>query len=258
MSEADNNPAVTKTAEQTAAEAAAAAAKTLAVITAIKAKFNNSVDVIDAKFAFRKVENKVEEEVNGEKVVKTIVTKRPTVELKIPRPSFEGIIDILQKGVEPDATITQKKQLDLLFEAIQDVVLNRAREIVNETEDINQDNFPIDQLSWEAIANLPKAERRGGGIAAETWKDFVADYIEVMPKVTGKTKERIEAATKLFLNKFSTIKTDKPVLQLLKGQLALYLNNTGKGEEFEQCVEFLVDKATTLIEADSTKLLDNL
>ena len=122
--------------------------------TPIVANYDNTVDFIAAKFHFKKT--KVEE--TGEDY------KRPTVELeKLPVPSVEGVIAILQSG---------GKQLDLLMEAVQNIVLDRARELVNEKEDINAENFPYDQLSWEKIATLPKAERRGGGISKETWEEF--------------------------------------------------------------------------------------
>ena len=79
-----------------------------------------------------------------------------------------------------------------------------------------------------------------------------------MPTVAGKSKESVELAAKVFLTKFSTCKTNKPVLKLLKDQLALYISNTTQGEAFASCVEFLDEKAKTLIETDTTNLLSAL
>lgn len=208
------------------------------VAATIKTNFDNKVDVIDTKFHFKKVTDEAGNE-----------SKRPTVEIKLPRPSVEGIVSILEKG---------GKELELLLEAVSDVVLQRAREIINDKEDINQDNFPMDQLSWEAIANLPKAERRGGGISKETWEDFAKDYIAIMPAVTGKPTDKVALAAKVFLNKFNAVKTDKKVLALLKGQLALYVTSSPNAEQFVDCVDFLDKKAQTLIEADSSNLLEAL
>lgn len=209
------------------------------VVAAIKANFNNLVDVVDTKFHFKKITD----ETTG------LESKRPTVEIKLPRPSVEGIIDIIGKG---------GKELDLLLEAVGDVVLQRAREIINDKEDITQDNFPLDELSWEKIANLPKAERRGGGISKELWDDFAKDYVAIMPAVTNKPVEKIALAAKVFLNKFNAVKTDKKVLSLLKGQLALYVTSSPNAENFVDCVDFLDKKAQSLIDADSSNLLDNL
>lgn len=210
-----------------------------AVTAAIQANFDNKVDVRDVKFHFKKVEDKE----TGE------TTKRPSVELKLPTPSVEGIIDILKEG---------GKSLELLLEAVADVVYSRARELVNENEQISQENFPISQLAWAAIANLPKAERRGGGISKETWEEFREDYIAVMPQVTGRSKEKVELAVKLLVNKFNNVKTDKKVVALLKGQLTLYATNSTKAEELAEVIEFLNTKADTLLAADSSNILDAL
>lgn len=217
--------AVEKTAEQLAA-----------LHTEIKAKFNNLVDVVPTNFHFRKVKD----EASG------VDYKRPTVKIPLPVPSVEGIIEILQAG---------GKQLELLQEAVSAIIIENAREWINENEAANEDNFPYAKMSWEAIANLPKAERRGGGIPKEVWEAFAKDYIAVMPAVTGKTKEQVEKATKIYLTKFSTCQTDKKVLQLLKDQLAIYITNTTEGESYADCVAALDKKVETLLEADSTNLL---
>lgn len=213
------------------------------VANTIKANFNSKVDVIDAKFHFKK---KVDETTKLE-------SKRPTIELKLPVPSVEGIVEILTaEGNE--------KGLALLREAVNNIILDRAREIINNdtSESITQENFPLNELSWEAIANQPAAERRGGGIAKETWEDFFKDYEEVMPAATGKPVANIQRATKVYATKFNMVKTDKKVLKLLQGQLALYLSTTPNAEVFMECVTFLDKKAETLINAESSSLLDAL
>lgn len=202
----------------------------------IKANFNNLVDITPTKFHFRKVKD----EKSG------VETKRPTVELPLPIPSVEGIIEILQKG---------GKGLELLQDAVAEIIIEQAREYVNDNESVTDATFPYASLDWDTIANLPKAERRGGGIAKEIWADFAKDYIAIMPALTGKSVESVELATKVYLTKFSTCKTNKPVLTLLKGQLAIYINNTTQGESFAECVKFLDDKASTLIATDTTNLL---
>jgi hypothetical protein len=231
--------------QETQASTETNAAVNPALHAAIKANFNNQVDLVDTKFNFKKTDLKDSDgKVIGE-------TKRPSLELKLPVPSVEGIIEILQKE-------NNAKELELLLEAVRDVVTARARDIINDDEAISADTFPYKELSWEAIANLPKAERRGGGISKEIWEDFTKDYIAVMPGVTGKTAERVELAAKVFINKFSTVKTDKPVLKVLRDQLALYANSSPNAEKFAECIEFLTNKANGLIDADSSKLLDNL
>lgn len=205
-----------------------------------EANFNKFIDMVEAKFHFKKTTDEAGNE-----------TKRPTVELKLPVPSVEGIMDILTKE-------GNEKELDLLRDAINDVVFQRARELVNDNEAISQENFPFEEVLWEKIANLPKAERRGGGISKETWEDFAKDYIAVMPGATGKAQDKVALAAKVFLNKFNAVKTDKKVLALLKAQLAIYITASPKADEFVECVDFLDKKAQALIEADSSNLLDAL
>lgn len=205
----------------------------------IKANFNNKVDIKETKFHFRKIKD----EASG------VETKRPTVNIPIPTPSVEGLISIIEAG---------GKGLELLLDAAYEVVVDQAREFINANESADEANFPYANLSWEYIANLPKAERRGGGISKEVWEEFVKDYIAIMPGVTSKPKESCELAAKVFFTKFRDVKTDKKVLSLLKNYLALYINSTPNAEQFADCVEFLDKKATALLQTDSSALLDAL
>ena len=205
--------------------------------TEITANFNKMVDEKEVKFNFRTVKD----EATGLEV------KRATIEQKIPVPSVEGIIAILEAG---------GKQLELLQEAVADVIYQRAREILADDDKLTE--VPVNLLSWEIISNLPKAERKGRGIPKETWEDFSKDYVAVMPGVTGKSAEQVGNAAKIFLNKFQQVKTNKAVIKLLQGQLALYLNSSPNAEQFSDCVEFLVNKAETLLSVDEAALLEAL
>lgn len=205
----------------------------------INANYNKFVDEKEVKFNFRTTKD----EATG------LESKRPSVELKLPVPSVEGVIAILESG---------GKGLELLLEAVGEVVVSRAREIVSDKEDISAANFPYPELLWETIANLPKAERKGRGIPKEVWEDFSKDYITTMPAVTGKSAEQIGNAAKILLNKFAAVKANKPILALLKGQLGMYLNSSPNAEQFSDCVEFLLQKAETLLNTDEEELLGNL
>ena len=205
----------------------------------VQANFDNKVEKVEVKFSFRTVKD----EATG------LSSKRPTVELALPLLSVEGIVAALQAG---------GKQLDLVIEAVRQIQIDRARELVNEKEDITADNFPFAELEWEKIANLPKAERRGGGIPKEVWEDFIKDYISVMPGATGKTVDQVTNASKLLATKFQTVKTNKPVLKLLKEQIAIYVTNSSQAESFSDCVNFLVEKADALLNMDEAALLEAL
>jgi len=205
----------------------------------ITANFDKNIDKRPVKFFFKKVVDKDTKE----------EFKRPTVELELPILSVEGLIDVITRG---------GKGLELLIDAAAEVIIGQARSIVNDKEDITQETFPFEKTQWEYIANLPKAERRGGGISKETWEAFSDDYVAVMPSVTGKTAEQVSNASKILMNKFNLVKTNKPVLRLLKEQLAVYLNSSPNAETYSDCVEFLVNKADALLSMDEAQLLANL
>ena len=205
----------------------------------IVVNFDNKLDYKEAKFGFRKVTDKE----TG------VETKRNTVELaKIPVPSIEGIVAILETG---------GKSLDLLQEAVTEVVLNRARDYINENESVTSENFDYSVLDWNAIANLEKEDRRSG-ISKETWDDFAKDYVEVMPAVSGATGEQCATAAKIFVGKFTAVKTKKDLIGKLKIRLSMYAEHSPKAGEFAEVLDLLLKKADKLIEAKEVSLEDSL
>ena len=207
-----------------------------ALIESIKVNYDFNVNVKPVQFKFKKSKDK-------ETGIETV---REAVELAIPFPSVEGIIAILEAG---------GKQLELLMDAVESVVTSVARDIISEDVTINAENFPVEKLSWEAIANMPKATRRGGGIPKETWEAFERDYIEVMPGATGKTLEQVTKAAALLKNKFNACKTNLDVLNLLVDQLAIYAENSPNAEEFGDVIAFLLQKADNLLNTQPEELL---
>jgi hypothetical protein len=105
---------------------------------------------------------------------------------------------------------------------------------------------------------MPKAERRGGGIPKETWEDFSKDYITVMPGFTGKTVEQVTNASKILSGRFNAVKTNKPVIKLLKDQIGIYISQAPNAEQFSDVLNFLVEKADTLLKAEEVDVLANL
>ena len=213
----------------------------VALRDSISSSYNFNVDVKPVKFNFKKTKDKD----TG------IVTDRQALELAIPYPSMEGILAILE--VDDGG-----KQLELLMDAMADVINSVAREILFDDTKINAATFPVDKLSWEAIANMPKSQRRGGGIPKETWEEFAKNYLEVMPAITGKTVEQIANMAKILANKLAAVKTNIPVLELVVEQLTVYAENSPEVEEYAECVEFLAKKADTLLNINPEDLLTNL
>lgn len=189
----------------------------------------------DAKFHFRKNE---------------LGVKKPTVSLSLPIPTLDGLLVALE----------DPKQQSYVLEVLAEQVVKAARVQVNdETNPVeNQSQLDLSKLTIEFLANMPKAERTGGGISKEVWEAFGKDYAEVMPGVTGKNAEQIGNAVKILLGKFQPVKTNKKVISFMKEQLALYTTSSTNIEEFQECIEFLDQKADTLLATDDAKLLENL
>lgn len=198
---------------------------------ATPATFNNLVDKKDFSFHFKKDK---------------LGNKRASVELKLPVPSIEGIVAIVNGG---------GKELDLLQDAIYDVIRAQAAGIVSDTEKISQATFDQAKVLWSFIANMPKADRSSSSISTEVWEAFAKDYIEVMPGVTAKSVEAITNATVVYLKKFSIVKTNKEVLGKLKDQLALYMEHSANAEQFTEILELLVSKADAYLGANDVELL---
>lgn len=177
--------------------------------------------------------------------------KRADIKLSLLVPSWDGIAEILQ-----GAETTHIKEYELLQEAMLDVIASSARGIVNGDEKITgTDNFPVDQVSWKAIANQSKEDRRSNSIPEEQWKAFAADYVAVMPSVSSKSLEQVTNATLVYLKKFTVVKTDKVVLSKLQTQLGLYAENSKNAEQFSDILELLSKRLETYLAADDIKAL---
>jgi hypothetical protein len=195
---------------------------------------NTNETTVLQKFAFRFKKDK-------------LGNKRAPVELNLPVPTIAGIVDILKAG---------GKELELLNDAIYSVVKSVAADIVADNPAANQDNFPAASVLWSAIANMPKAER--ATIPAEQWEGFVADYLAVMPGLTGKTADQVGLATQIYLKKFAMVKTNKPILSKLKEQLAMYVE-TPNAENFQDVLELLLRRVDAYLTAEEQVILaDNL
>jgi hypothetical protein len=176
--------------------------------------------------------------------------KRPTVELALPVPTEDGIQLMLK----------DEKQKAFLLEVLAEVVKDYARlQVGDENNPVNkQEELDISKLTMEFIANIPPSERRGGGISKETWAEFFKDYLDVMPSVTGKKKEQVENAAKLFVARLQPVKTQKKILSFLKDQLGMWFTNTQQAEDFAEVYEFLSGKIEDLLKRDEAELLANL
>jgi hypothetical protein len=195
------------------------------------------------KFHFRAT-NIVDEA--GKVIGKT--SKPESKDLNLPALEVEDLLAIIENG---------GKGVELLLEAVNDVIYQEARNIIADameakkevTQELMDSNAA--QFNWEVIANKPKAERRGHGISKEDWEAFAADYKEVMAIVqTDKTAEQIATAALHISKKFANCRFNKPVIATLRGYLATWFSNTPNKDDFATVYEALDNRAETLLTAD--------
>jgi hypothetical protein len=176
--------------------------------------------------------------------------KRPTITLQVPFITFDGLV----------AGLSDDKIRTFIEDIVNDQVYAGVRQqIGDESKPVNsQAELDLGKLTLEYLANVPKAERTGGGISKEVWEDFGKDYAEVMMAVAKKTQDQVSNATKILLAKFQPVKTQKPIIKYMKEQLAIWYASTPNAEDYAECYEFLTTKADALLAADEMALLNNL
>jgi hypothetical protein len=168
--------------------------------------------------------------------------KRNSVKLEPKVPSVDGVVDILSRGDE--------KEIELLLDAVYSVIRSAAAGIISDDENITKDNFPYDKVTWNAIANQPKEDRRSSTIPEEAWNDFCTSYIGYMPGATGKSEEAVSNATLVYRKKFAPWKSDKKTLEKLKGQLALYIDGCPDAEQHQEILDMLLRRVDVYLNAD--------
>lgn len=216
-----------------------------AVQQTINAKFDVNVSPTEAKFTFKTADIKDDEgKPTGEK------HKRPAVTVILPLINLSGIKSILESGDE--------KSQQLLLEAVQAIQFSQAKDLVDSDVNITAETFPLDQVSWAHIANLPKAERSGSAIAKETWEAFGTAWIAAMQRVAGKTPDQAKKAAAILVAKLNPAKTNKPVLLNLQGQLGIFIDQAEEAADFLPCVEYLTKRVETLLKAEEPDLLSAL
>ena len=208
---------------------------------AINANFDKMVDFKEMKFGFRTIKD----------AETGVETKRETIEVKIPVPSIEGLIAIFEAG---------GKSLDLLQQAVQEVIASAIKDRLSDDSSITSVNFPYADFTWEAIANQPESERKGRGISKEVWEDFIKDYIVVMPGLTGKEQKFIEKQAAILAQKLQPLKNHEnkdKMLPKFKELLTVYVSGSASAEQFIECVEFINKKIDTFLNSEKDSNLES-
>jgi len=121
---------------------------------------------IETSINFRTVKTKEEDGTITE-------TKRDSIKLHIPVPSFEDVLALIEAGTAADASETAKNNLQLVQDAMFAVIYEQAVSIAKENTSLTGANFPFEELDWEKIANAPEAERKSRGNICSGCKRFL-------------------------------------------------------------------------------------
>lgn len=209
----------------------------------IAPSFDNTVDMTKVTLRFRK---------------DALGNTRPPVDVVVPRPSVEGIAAILNNANTEEG----KKELDLLLDAVlavqQSVLRSMAGELIEAGQAVKAESFDTTKLLWSAIAAMPAKERAGSAISKEDWETFVADYVEVMPSATGKSKEKVALAASLFAKKLLPVKTNLETLAILSQQLDIWYEASKNQEQFAEVYSFLRDRIDTYTKPEAQITADSL
>lgn len=169
--------------------------------------------------------------------------KRPTVTVEHDVPNADGIMEALSSGDE--------KVVGLITSTVQGVIISHLRGYVDSDADFDQAKcdalYSEGKISLEAIANLPKSER--SMLTKEDLEAFAKDYMEIMPEVTGKAKEKVAAAAGLFIERYKRVAGDNAVLAVLQEQLTTFIENAGDEVvgRHEKALTYLVAKVEELL-----------
>jgi hypothetical protein len=206
------------------------------------------VDMSDIAFHFRKEKGEDGKPIPG-------VEKRPSYKAKLPLLTMAGIAAALAAG---DKTTT------LVVEAVNEVIIDRFRGLIN--DQIEKDSkvaladslFDMNLLSLVAIANLPKSER-GAGISKELWAAFVTDYVATMqtpkaiamfPDKTARPLETLQKHGVILGGKFNPVRSRKDIIQQMLGFIDIWAGVTENLEENLTCYEHLKAKGNALLTAE--------
>lgn len=188
----------------------------------------------------------------------TLGNTRPPVDFVVPRPSVEGVVAILNNAGSDQG----KKELDLLLDSMlatqQSVLRSMVNDLIEAGQKVTSEAIDATKLLWSAIAAMPAKERAGSAISKEDWEAFVADYVEVMPVATGKTKERVALAASIFAKKLLPAKTNLEVLGTLSTQLDIWYEASKNPDQFVEIYTFLRERLDTYMKPEAAITADAL
>lgn len=198
--------------------------------------------------------------------------KHPSVEIYLPVPKDTKLAEFL---LAPDFTEVEvdgkpqkvvNKEKELIMQAVTDQIYRIARMQINEKreknagEQITPASLNYDKLDWTAIANMPKSERGAYVPEEEDIKAFLASYLELMPELANKSKEKIENHVLCFQTGFKKQRAQKEILEMFRDALNIYVASAGENnvEEHADVIEYFSNKLERMLKSEEKITMDDL
>lgn len=182
--------------------------------------------------------------------------KHPEVSAVLPKPTPAELVEFLQKGGE---------EAKLILECVESVIFDAAKQQILEFRETNgldatftATNFDLSQLTLTAIANMPKAARKGSEISDEDWTAFLEDYHHTMAHVVHYEEKRVKLAVAHFKVKLVRIRNDKESVAKLQDLLNKWAAATPNLEDHMACYEDLMKRGEKYLKAEPKVLKDAL
>lgn len=154
-------------------------------------------------------------------------------------------VDIKFLTEEDLATIltgSDSKAKDLLIAQANQVIGDAVRAQLDEQDnhvEIDVTKIDLSKADFSYIANLPPAQRTGGGIPSETWDAWTADYTATMIRAAGKSEAQASNAAAIFRSNLKEYRFSPEWLQNLQGNLQTWFTNSTEAGEYVAIYERL-------------------
>lgn len=186
------------------------------------------------------------------------VPAREPISLFIPVLTAAGVAEMLAKRNE-DGSLSKEAQL--VVDAVTSIIHDRTKEVVSdllaEDKEVTATTFPLEEVTFEKIANLPPAERKGRGISDEVWTAFAESYSKYYIG-QGLDQKKVETATAIFRKRLQPAKSNKPLLDKLRTYLSGWFIGVNGAEDasLSEVYSFLDDKIGEFLNVKPEDALD--
>jgi hypothetical protein len=216
----------------------------------------DNVSVFQNTINFRRTTSKQPKIVDGEVVIgedgkpvlEDVTSKRDSFDLVLFRPRLNKLIELIKDG---------GKVAEYLLSILEDDIYAAAYAIVAADPELTTANFPLDKIDLTYLAEQPR-EPKSRGLDKELVEAFIADFKAVMPEISGREQARIDNQADILVQKFSRHRSATQVLELMQSQLALYISQAPKAQEFSDVLDYYTKKVEELLTASKALTIELL